>query len=128
VSATEAAFLKPGMRVAVPFGKSKIYTGLVSAVHETPPQGYEAKDIHQILDEVPLVTALQLQLWQWISSYYMCKVGEVMKAALPSSFLLESETVVRLQPDVDVDAAALDDDAFLVYQGLHLEPEMRVRI
>lgn len=127
VSATEAAFLKPGMRVAVPFGKSKIYTGLVSAVHDTPPQGYEAKDIHQILDEVPLVTALQLQLWQWISAYYMCKVGEVMKAALPSSFLLESETVVRLQPDVDVDTVALDDDAFLVYQGLQLEPEMRVQ-
>ena len=62
VSATEAAFLNPGMRVAVPFGKTKIYTGLVSAVHDTPPQGYEAKDIHQILDEVPLVTALQLQL------------------------------------------------------------------
>ena len=127
MSATEAAFLKPGMRVAVPFGKSKIYTGLVSAVHDTPPQGYEAKDIHQILDEVPLVTALQLQLWQWISAYYMCKVGEVMKAALPSSFLLESETVVRLQPDVDVDTVALDDDAFLVYQGLQLEPEMRVQ-
>ena len=50
-----------------------------------------------------------------------------MKAALPSSFLLESETVVRLQTDVDVDSEALDDDAFLVYQGLQLEPEMRVQ-
>ena len=127
VSATEAAFLNPGMRVAVPFGKSKIYTGLVSAVHDTPPQGYEAKDIHQILDEVPLVTALQLQLWQWIAAYYMCKLGEVMKAALPSSFLLESETMVRLQTDVVVDSSALDDDAFLIYQGLQLEPEMRVQ-
>ena len=83
ITQAEAEFLKPGMRVSVPFGKSKIYTGLVERIHQEAPQIYEAKEIHQILDETPLVTSIQLKHWQWISSYYMCTVGEVMRAALP---------------------------------------------
>ena len=67
------------MRVAVPFGKSKIYTGLVSTVHDTPPQGYEAKDIHQILDEVPLVTAIAIGNCGNGLRLITCALGEVMK-------------------------------------------------
>jgi len=72
ITKAESGFLQPGMRVAVPFGKSKIYTGLVASVHTNAPQIYDAKEIHQILDEKPLVTKQQLQLWQWIATYYMC--------------------------------------------------------
>src|SRR5699024_6103379 len=75
-----------GMRVAVPFGKTKVYTGIVSRVHQEAPTVYEAKPIEQILDARSLVTTRQLELWQWIADYYMCAEGEVMRAALPSSF------------------------------------------
>ena len=91
VSGTEAEFLKPGMRVAVPFGKSKIYTAIVHHIHNTSPQVYEAKEIHQILDEFPIVTKNQLKIWEWIASYYLCTLGDVMRAALPGAFILESE-------------------------------------
>jgi len=87
ITASEADFLKPGMRVAVPFGKSKIYTGIVYHIHNDAPSAYEAKDIQQILDETPVVNQTQLQLWQWIASYYMCTLGDVMRAALPSAFI-----------------------------------------
>jgi primosomal protein N' (replication factor Y) len=80
--------------VSVPFGKSKIYTALVLEIHNDAPQVYEAKDIHQILDDTPIVTTQQLQHWHWMSKYYMCTLGDVMRAALPSSFILESETIV----------------------------------
>jgi len=83
------------MRVAVPFGKSKIFTALVYEKHNNPPTAYQAKEIHQILDETPLITQSQLKFWEWITSYYMCSLGEVMRASLPSYFLLESETVIR---------------------------------
>ena len=82
------------MRVAVSFGKSKIYTALVYNIHQTPPELYEPKDIHQILDEKPIVNEVQLRLWEWIANYYMCSLGDVFRAALPSAFLLESETVI----------------------------------
>jgi len=72
ISKAEADFLKPGMRVAVPLGKTKIYTALVHEVHTTPTEIYEAKDIHQILDEHPIVNKVQLKHWQWIANYYMC--------------------------------------------------------
>ncbi len=99
INSEEAKFLKTGMRVTVPFGKSKIYTSIVYQVHTTSPLGYEIKEIEQILDEYPIVTVQQIQHWQWIASYYMCALGEVMKAAVSNSFLLESETIIALHPD-----------------------------
>ena len=91
ITKAESEFLSAGMRVAVPFGKTKVYTGLVYKIHQNAPEVYEAKPIHQILDEHPLVTEHQIQLWLWISKYYLCTLGDVLRAALPSAFLLESE-------------------------------------
>ncbi|MGY8943120.1 MAG: primosomal protein N' family DNA-binding protein, partial [Flavobacteriales bacterium] len=79
VTKDEADFLQNGMRVAVSFGKSKMYTGLVLNIHTNAPTLYEAKEIHQILDEIPLVNEKQLQHWQWIANYYMCSLGDVYR-------------------------------------------------
>ena len=94
VTAMEYEFLQKGMRVAVSFGKTKMYTGLVFKLHKTPTEAYEAKEILQILDDKPIVTEHQLKHWEWISTYYMCGLGDVYRAALPSAFLLESETII----------------------------------
>ncbi len=126
VTPSEAEFLSPGMRVAVPFGKSKIYTGLVSKIHSTAPTVYEAKEIHQILDEIPIVNTIQLHHWQWISDYYMCTIGEVLRSALPSAFLLESETLILKKLDAEVDESDLRDDEFLVYEALQHQSSLRV--
>ena len=69
VSEAEFNYIKIGMRVAVPFAKSKIYTALVIEIHQNKPTLYEAKDIHQILDEKPIVTQIQITHWQGIASY-----------------------------------------------------------
>ena len=128
VSEVEAAYLKPGMRVSVSFGKSKIYTALVYKVHTNPPLAYEAKEIHQILDEAPIISTKQLQLWEWIASYYMCSLGEVMRAALPSAFLLESETHIRTNKDfVEIDEASLKDDEFLIYEALLHQSSLKIQ-
>ena len=103
ISNSEAQFLRPGMRVAVPFGKTKIYTALVYVVHTTAPTVYEAKEIHQILDEKPIVTEIQIKHWFWIASYYMCAIGDVYRGAMPSALLLESETVISQKTAVFVD-------------------------
>tara|TARA_R110002072_G_scaffold125944_3_gene262614 strand:- start:148514 stop:150907 length:2394 start_codon:yes stop_codon:yes gene_type:complete len=118
VNKDEAFFLKPGMRVAVPFGKSKIYTGIVYKVHSNDPPSYETKSIDQILDETPIITETQLKHWEWMASYYLCTLGEVIKAALPSAFLLESETIIKLNKDVSVEEENFSDDEFLVYEAL----------
>ncbi|MDO5981837.1 replication restart helicase PriA [Flavivirga spongiicola] len=126
ISVLESDFLKPGMRVAVPFGKSKIYTGIVYRVHNEPPTAYDAKDIQQILDDFPIVNEKQLQLWQWISNYYMCTLGDVMRAALPSAFILESETVILKNKTKAIDEAILKDDEFLVYEALHHQSSLKI--
>ena len=90
---------QPGCRVVVPFGTRKIYTAVVVARHDVTPEGYEVKPIMECLDPQPVVLPSQLSLWQWISDYYMCSVGEVYKAALPSGMKLESETKVCVNPD-----------------------------
>ena len=126
LTSDEAAFIQPGMRVAVPFGKSKIYTGIAVRVHRVSPERYKAKPIEQILDEEPLVTKQQLQFWNWISNYYMCNEGEVLRAAVPSAFLLESETIVQLYQDVEVEDAGLTDDEFLLYEALQRQAALKI--
>ena len=125
ITTAENDFLKIGMRVAVPFGKSKIYTGIVSKIHTEAPNSYEAKEIHQILDEGPIVIEKQLRLWQWIANYYMCTLGDVMRAALPSAFILESETIITKNPKI-IDESILLDEEFLVYEALQHQSSLKI--
>lgn len=126
ITDAESGFLAPGMRVAVPFGKSKIYTGIVYNIHSDAPQVYEAKEIHQILDETPIVNSKQLLLWEWIASYYMCTLGDVMKAALPNAFILESETIIILNTKIQLNDSDLKDDEFLVYEALQYQSSLKI--
>ncbi len=114
------------MRVAVEFGKSKIYTALVYSIHNEAPIGYEAKEIHQILDETPIVNEIQLKHWEWISDYYMCSLGEVFRAALPSAFLLESETVIQLIQGFS-NEDELSNDEFLVFEALQHQSQLSIQ-
>lgn len=127
ISMAEAEFLKKGMRVAVPFGKSKIYTGIVAAIHREEPKVYEAKPIEQILDENPVITSEQLQFWSWIASYYLCSEGEVLRAALPTAFLLESETIVELLPKTEVNDKQLNDEEFLLFEALQRQSSLKIK-
>ena len=125
VTEEEANFLQIGMRVAVPFGKSKMYSALVLNIHQTRPTLYEAKEIHQILDETPLVNKQQLQHWQWISEYYMCSLGDVYRASLPSAFLLESETIINKNQSF-IDTTILKDDEFLIFEALEHQSHLTI--
>ncbi|SKB79228.1 replication restart helicase PriA [Maribacter arcticus] len=127
ITEEEATLLQPGMRVAVPFGKSKIYTGIVHGVHQNPPEAYEAKEIHQLLDDYPIINPIQLKHWEWIASYYMCTLGEVVRSALPSAFLLESETLVLRNTEYEVDENELLDDEFLVFEALQHQSILKVQ-
>lgn len=127
ITEAEAEFLQPGMRVAVPFGKSKVYAALVKKIHTEPPTLYEAKEIEHILDETPIVTQKQFELWAWIATYYMCTEGEVMRASLPSAFLLESETIIKLQPEVVLQDNELLDDEFLIYEALQHQSVIKIQ-
>ena len=86
-------YVQQGVRVVVPLGKSKRYTAIVWRVHEEVPKDYAAKYFEEVLDDVPVVSETQMQLWEWIAKYYACTLGEVMTAALPSGLKLSSETV-----------------------------------
>ena len=92
-----------GARVVVPFGRSKLLTGIVTSVHDRIPENYQAKYIEYILDEKAIITPQQYVFWKWISSYYMAPIGDVMNAALPSNFKLASETKVLMHPDFNND-------------------------
>jgi len=127
ISEAEYHYIQKGMRLAVPFGKSKIYTALAIDLHQNKPTLYDAKEIHQILDEKPIVTENQIKHWQWIASYYMCAIGDVYRGAMPSALLLENETLISQKADVFVDEAQLSDDEFLIYQALQQQSSLKVQ-
>ena len=86
--------VRPGSRVIVPFGAKKFYTAIVVDVHGRQPQGYAVKTVWEILDSDPVLLPVQLDFWRWLADYYLCAVGDVYKAALPSAMKLESESKV----------------------------------
>ncbi len=94
-----------GCRVVVPFGRKKFYTGLVTRVHEEAPEAYDTKDVSELLDERPVLLERQYKFWQWLSDYYLCTLGDVYKAALPSGMKLESETLVVYNPDSEAETS-----------------------
>ena len=89
VPTSEEGRVKVGARVLVPFGRNKTYVGIISRIHNQSPEGYQTKDILQVMDYSPILLDSQLKLWQWISDYYMSPIGEVYKAALPSGLKAE---------------------------------------
>ena len=115
-----------GKRVIVQFGKSKIYTAIIAGVSNKAPDKYEAKYILDILDDQPVVTGLQLQFWAWLADYYLCHIGEVMNAALPSALKLASETKIVLNHQYSVDKPSLHDKEYLIVEALELQPELTV--
>ena len=96
-----------GIRVIVQFGAKKVLSCIVAAVHETPPEGYQAKYILEVIDDSPVVTPRQLKVFNWIAEYYMCTIGEVINAALPSALKLSSESRIQLHPQFNPKEATL---------------------
>jgi len=114
-----------GSRVLVSFGKKRIYSALVYDLHHRAPEEFKPKRILDLLDEIPLVGEEQLQLWDWMSSYYMCSPGEVMRAALPSGLRPESESKVQFNPDYE-DEGGLDSHERLLLAVVKDEGELSV--
>ncbi|MDB5140047.1 MAG: priA [Mucilaginibacter sp.] len=115
-----------GKRVVVQFGKSKLYTAIVAAIGNLAPEKYQAKYVIEILDDRPVVTHEQLHFWYWLAEYYMCNVGEVMNAALPSALKLASETRIMLNKNFAIDRTALHDKEYLIVEALDIQPELTV--
>lgn len=105
----ERNVLQIGQRVSVPFGSKKLYTGIVHSFHDQKPELYKTKPIHSILDDYPLVTKLQIQFWEWIADYYMCTLGDVYRNAFPTGLKWESETFIKLNPQIDEDFEELNE-------------------
>jgi primosomal protein N' (replication factor Y) len=106
-----------GKRAVVQFGAKKYYTSIIANIHANKPQDFEVKELISVIDEIPVVNELQLQFWQWISDYYMCSMGEVMKASLPVGLKLESETHVFYNHSFDA-FENLNDSELLVIELL----------
>ena len=96
-----------GMRVIVPFGNSKLYAAIVERVHEEAPKQFSVKYVLDVIDDRPVISEAQYRLWQWMAEYYMCTIGEVMAASLPSALRLASETKVKIHPEFDGDVSVL---------------------
>lgn len=109
-----------GMRVLVPFGGKKIYTGIVFDLHDNAPENFVAKEVISILDDKPILPEEQISFWNWLSDYYLCSLGEIYRFAFPSSLKLESETYLKLKPGAVVDFGNLDVNEMYLIQALEV--------
>ena len=117
---------KVGQRAVVQFGKTKIMSGLIISLTEEVPDCTSIKYLLDILDDDPVVNENQLKLWQWIASYYLCYLGDVMQVALPSALKLSSESKIMLSDEFVLDSMALSDNEFLIVEALQIQPQLTI--
>jgi primosomal protein N' (replication factor Y) (superfamily II helicase) len=108
----------PGCRVIVQFGKRKIYTGIIHHLHDLSPTEYEPKEILDVIDDTPVITPIQIAFFEWIAKYYMCTIGEVMKAALPSGLKISSESYITVNPEIEISDLDLTEKEQLIINNL----------
>ena len=118
--------VKVGQRAVVQFGKTKIMSGLIISITQDIPDYNNVKYLLDILDDDPVVNENQLKLWNWISSYYMCYLGDVMQVALPSALKLSSESKIMLSEDFELDSMALSDNEYLIVEALQIQPQLTI--
>ena len=115
-----------GQRAVVQFGKTKIMSGLIISLSSNVPDCTNIKYIIDVLDDDPVVNENQLKLWNWMSSYYLCYLGEVMQAALPSALKLSSESKISLSEDFVLDSETLSDNEFLIVEALQIQTQLTI--
>ncbi|MDD2797976.1 MAG: primosomal protein N' [Bacteroidales bacterium] len=115
-----------GSRVIVPFGKRKFYTAIAVNIHYSAPEEYETRDVVSVLDHAPIVRQLQIKFWEWLADYYLCSVGDVYKAALPSGLKLESETLLLLNPNAEIEPDSLSPKEILVIDKLPADEKISI--
>ena len=123
VNKKEFEYIKIGFRVIVPFGKSKFITSLVAKKHNQSPDFYSPKEIEYILDKESTINDNQLKFFKWISEYYMCPIGQVIKVALPKLLLLKSESEIVLINEND-DILSLSNDAKQIFDLLKINKKI----
>ena len=117
--------VEKGFRVIVQFGK-KTVTGIIWQLHHVPPKVYDAKFILDVIDEMPILSDIQLPLFEWIAKYYMCTMGEVMNAGLPTGLKLSSESKIQLHPEFSLDESSisLNDKELMLIKSLEFGKSM----
>ncbi len=117
--------VEQGSRVEVQL-RNKKYSGIIKTLHKNKPTAFEPKEILNVLDTEPILYKHQLTLWQWMSEYYMCSIGEVMNAAVPSNLKLSSESILLWNEEHGLDFSELNDEEFLVAEALEIKKELRL--
>ncbi|MBC8295773.1 MAG: primosomal protein N', partial [Pelagibacterales bacterium] len=121
LSEKESKGLKVGYRVAVSFGKRKIYTGIISRLHNDKPLNYKVKPIEFIYDSKSIVDQKRIDFWTWMSKYYFSPIGDILKAAVPSTLLLESESIISKIDISEKEIKKMSDSEYLIYEAVEIE-------
>ncbi|NIJ55350.1 replication restart helicase PriA [Dyadobacter arcticus] len=106
--------IKVGARVIVQFGQKRVITAVVARIHPNPPVKYQAKYILELLDDQPIVTAKQLELFNWVAEYYLCNIGEVLNVALPAGLKITSQSRIQLNPEFEYEDLLTDQERIVI--------------
>lgn len=115
-----------GSRVAVPLGDKRLLTAVVVNIHQNTPLHYEAKPVKEVLDAFPIITIYQLKLFKWVKNYYLSNYGLILKACLPGALLIQSETLLQRNEDVNFLDKDLSDNAFLIMEAIAKQTHIKM--
>lgn len=116
-----------GMRVEVPLGRNKSYSGIVFQIHDEKPDSYQVKGIRRIIDETPIVSEVQLKLWSWVANYYLCNLGDVMQVALPAYLKLMNDSYISWNETMTLEAKTLSDEGYMIADALSIKKKITIQ-
>jgi len=115
-----------GSRVAVPLGKKKLFTAVIVNIHQNKPLHYNAKPVKEVLDSFPIINIEQLKLFKWLKKYYLTSYGAILKACLPSALLVQSETLLQLNENIDWSAIDTTDAEYILLEGIEKHTQIKM--
>jgi len=72
-----------GYRIVAPFGKRELLGYVIDIKKLKPKSTFEIKQIIRSIDKRPVFNAKSVELARWISSMYLCSVGEALGLMIP---------------------------------------------
>jgi primosomal protein N' (replication factor Y) len=111
--------VEPGFRVIVPLKGKKLYTGLVWNRVEKIPEGYEPRPVIEVVDKAPFLSSIRMKFLEWMAGYYLCSIGEVLIAAIPSAFRASSESYAQIHPDYEWEISEAESEWFWLFTALN---------
>jgi primosomal protein N' (replication factor Y) (superfamily II helicase) len=120
-----AGSVQPGSLVIVPFGNQRAQGVVLRYVDD--PEVAKTRPVEDLVEDLPALTELQIALAHWMADETLAPLGTCINLMLPPGLSQRTDTLVRLNTDLQVDLAEYSPLEKRIIQLLQTRGDLRGR-